>query len=377
MQNFNDLSLDTSLFETVFEQSYNSIVITDANIDLPGPKFIYVNKAFTKKTGYTLDDIKDKTPRILQGEKTNRDILDNLKKALINGDYFTGSTINYNKSGKEYYVEWNISPIKNKEGKIIYFVSIQKDITDKVLLEQKLKKEEEEKAIALKQVAMSEVLERIAHHWRQPLAIISAIASTIQIDYEISGNSEEFIKELMTSLDKIINQSKSLSETIDNFREISSLKDDVIGHINLKELIDDILKRYQNDIKEYEIDVVTNIDNQLVNINKNKLFQIILPLIDNSIYFLSQNNIKNRYINLDISIKEDNILFINIKDNAGGIDNNIIDKVFEPYFSTKNEKNYTGLGLYLVFSILENYFNGSIKLKNIENGLEVNVEIKL
>ncbi|MBN2826059.1 MAG: PAS domain S-box protein [Campylobacterales bacterium] len=130
------LKLDTLSGEEVvkilFEHSFNSIAITDANLELPGPKFVYVNPAFTKKTGYTLEELQDKTPRILQGEETDRDLLKELKAKCQKGEFFQGSTINYRKDGTKYHVEWNISPIRNEKGEITHFISMQKDITKEV-----------------------------------------------------------------------------------------------------------------------------------------------------------------------------------------------------------------------------------------------------
>ncbi|MBN2825769.1 MAG: PAS domain S-box protein [Campylobacterales bacterium] len=124
--------LKEDMLKILFEHSYNSIAITDANLELPGPKFVYVNPAFTKKTGYTLEEIEDKTPRILQGEETDRELLDKLKSKCQKGEFFQGSTVNYKKDGTKYHVEWNISPIRDTDGKITHFISMQKDITKEV-----------------------------------------------------------------------------------------------------------------------------------------------------------------------------------------------------------------------------------------------------
>lgn len=117
------------ILQAICDNSYNAILITDSNLELPGPKIIYVNNAFTQNTGYTLEDLKDKTPRILQGKETNRKVLDRLKTRCQEGKDFAGSSVNYAKDGSKYYVEWNISPIKNKQGQITHYISIQRNIT--------------------------------------------------------------------------------------------------------------------------------------------------------------------------------------------------------------------------------------------------------
>jgi len=127
-----DVLLEEDILKILFEHSFNSIAITDANLELPGPKFVYINPAFTQKTGYTFDELQNKTPRILQGEQTDRQLLVKLKEQCKKGEYFQGSTINYRKDGSPYHVEWNISPIRNEQGDITHYISIQRDITKEV-----------------------------------------------------------------------------------------------------------------------------------------------------------------------------------------------------------------------------------------------------
>lgn len=130
----NFLNEDLSL---IINHSYNPIVITDNSLEGPHhPKILYVNKAFEQLTGYKREEVIGKTPRILQGKRTNRSILVQLKNRLAQGEFFEGSGINYKKNREEYYVEWNVSPIKDESGQVKYFLSIQKDISDKIHREQ-------------------------------------------------------------------------------------------------------------------------------------------------------------------------------------------------------------------------------------------------
>lgn len=100
------------------------IYITNSKLDFPGPNIIYINDNFIKKTGYTVDEIIGKTPRILQGKNTNRETLKRMKKCLLNNEYFEGDIINYNKNGDEYHMLWAITPINNNNG----FISTQKEM---------------------------------------------------------------------------------------------------------------------------------------------------------------------------------------------------------------------------------------------------------
>ena len=117
------------LFQAALDQSYSSIVITDASNGLDGPKIIYANLAFQKMTGYTMNELVGKSPKILQGPLTDQKVIEKLRVCINSGTHFEDSTINYDKNGNPYNVEWSISPIKDNNGIIKYYVSVQKNIT--------------------------------------------------------------------------------------------------------------------------------------------------------------------------------------------------------------------------------------------------------
>jgi PAS domain S-box-containing protein len=126
------------LLSSAVEQSKESITITDAELDLPGPKIIFVNPAFTQMTGYTAKEVIGKTPRILQGPRTDKDVLSRLRKNLEQGEVFAGEAINYRKDGTEFDLEWQIAPLRNANGKITHFVATQRDITERKRAERRL-----------------------------------------------------------------------------------------------------------------------------------------------------------------------------------------------------------------------------------------------
>lgn len=120
-----------SLLEDAIRNDYDSIIITELNLEKPGPKIVYVNDGFTKMTGYTPNEVIGKTPRILQGPKTDRAILDRLKRRLIEGQAFFGHSINYRKDGSEFINQWDIHPLMNSKGEVTHWVSYQRDVTEK------------------------------------------------------------------------------------------------------------------------------------------------------------------------------------------------------------------------------------------------------
>ena len=117
------------LLETAVAQAKEAILITSAQLDLPGPEILFANPAFCEMTGYSQEEILHKTPRILQGPRSNRVMLQQLRETLSRGEPFSGETVNYRKDGSEYYVEWDITPIRTTGDQVSYFLSIQRNIT--------------------------------------------------------------------------------------------------------------------------------------------------------------------------------------------------------------------------------------------------------
>jgi diguanylate cyclase (GGDEF)-like protein/PAS domain S-box-containing protein len=120
------------LLEAALEQLYNSVVITDADFEDQGPHVLICNQAFLDMTGYAADELVGRNLRILQGPDTDPAVIDRLRACLRGGRFFEGSTVNYRKDGTPYQVQWNISPLRDADGRITHFVSVQQDVSERV-----------------------------------------------------------------------------------------------------------------------------------------------------------------------------------------------------------------------------------------------------
>ena len=132
------------LLGTAVEQSRESIVITDPQLDLPGPRILFVNPAFTNMTGYTAAEVLGKTPRILQGSRTDKTVLSAFRQTLTLGEPFLGETINYRKDGTEFFLEWQVTPIRDASGAITHYVASARDITQRKLAENTLRESQQQ-----------------------------------------------------------------------------------------------------------------------------------------------------------------------------------------------------------------------------------------
>ena len=210
-----------------------------------------------------------------------------------------------------------------------------------------------------KMAAMGEMIENIAHQWRQPLSVISTISSSLKIKREMNMLDDKEFYEALQSINKT---SEHLSNTIDDFRNFFSPNKE-INKFYISELIKKSKDLIKSRFDKFNIKVIENIDDIEILSYQNELFQVILNLFSNSIDVLSSNEIEDKIIHIKI-YQDENNLCIEFLDNGGGIKDEFINRVFEPYFTTKHKSQGTGVGLYMSLQIVTKHLNGEISVKN-------------
>lgn len=121
----------SSLFEDAIESAYDSVLITDAGLDPPGPRIVYANPAFYRMTQYTPDEVIGQSPRMFQGPSTDREKLRSIRASLERCESFEAQVVNYRKDGSTFVIEWRITPIHDDDGAIRYYIAIQRDVTER------------------------------------------------------------------------------------------------------------------------------------------------------------------------------------------------------------------------------------------------------
>lgn len=313
-----------------------------------------VNKTFEKLSGYKYKEIDtiDKWTKKAYGKNASnqKNIIDNLYTI----DTIIDNGISYIKTKSGKTIIWNFysAPfgIRNKKRTII---ANAVDITE-------VKEKEKMIMQQSKMAAMGEVLENIAHQWRQPLSNISTISTTINLKYEMNTLDNKEINDSM----KIINDTvQYLSKTIDDFRNFFKPSNEKT-YFNIQDTFEKTLLVIGNKFKNENIEFINKIDNIKILNDNNALMQVFINLFNNSKDAFIERNITNRLLFLKTNIKNDEII-LEIKDNAGGIEKNIIDKIFEPYFTTKSNSFGTGIGLYMCQEIVTKHMNGKISVENV------------
>jgi len=212
---------------------------------------------------------------------------------------------------------------------------------------------------------MGETISMIAHQWRQPLNTLSMIIQGTVFKYKRGLLTQE----LISKFDKNSkNQIEQMSNTIDDFRSFFRPGKDKI-QINVANCVNKAVNILSPSLKNEKIELTVNIEENIsLEGYPNELGQSIINILNNSKDALVENNV-DREKNIHISLRQTSEdITIHVEDNAGGIPIEIIDDIFNPYFSTKSEKNGTGLGLYMIKIIIEEHMKGSVKVENKNNG---------
>ncbi|WP_428023997.1 GAF domain-containing sensor histidine kinase [Arcobacter sp.] len=242
--------------------------------------------------------------------------------------------------------------------------TVNEELTKKV--EYEVNKNEKKSAIIFHQsklASLGEMIGNIAHQWRQPLSGISTLASALSFSIELGKYNKD---NAIESLNKIVNTTKYLSDTIDDFRDFYKIEKSP-QEFNLAKNINQSVSITNASLSDVNIEIVYDLDESLTYYGyKNELKQAILNLLQNAKDAFSLNKEdKKKFIFINLE-KVNNSIFIKIKDNAGGIKKDILKKIFLKNFTTKEEHNGTGIGLYMTKVIIEKSFNGTIKAENSE-----------
>jgi signal transduction histidine kinase len=213
-----------------------------------------------------------------------------------------------------------------------------------------------------KMASMGEMLGNIAHQWRQPLSVITTAATGMKLQKEFNVLNDEIFEQ---SIDNITDSALYLSNTIDDFRNFFKT-DKVKIHFNIEDTFEKVFKIIKGQFINDNITFIINIEKIELNSLENELIQSLINILNNAkdaLLELKEDTPRIIFINV---YKKDSEAIIKIKDNAGGIDEKIIDKVCEPYFTTKHQSKGTGIGLYMTEEIITKHINGTFKIANIQ-----------
>ena len=341
-------------FENILKEAPYPIMVSNEDGEV-----LLVNKMWEKLSGYAYEEINTiyKWREKAFGIKSKNmvKVMDNfysVENYVDDKEYFI-------KTKAENVLVWkfNYSSLGtiNKKRSII---SSALDITE-------LKEKDKFIVTQSRHAAMGEMISMIAHQWRQPITTISMVANNILLDVDLEELNDQNAKEYSKD---IIVQTEHLSKTIDDFRNYFK-QDKVFVRIKIDEVVDESLKIIKDSLINNSIEVIySDLSSSKIKAYKRELVQVFINIINNAKDVLVEKNDNNRIIKINI-FDDNGYVYTSICDNGGGIQDSVLPKIFEPYFTTKEESNGTGLGLYMSKLIIEEHLCGKIEASSTHDGV--------
>ena len=358
------------MLAAAIEHATEAVLITEgAPLDAPGPRIIYVNPAFESMTGYNASELIGQTPRIFQGVKTETAVLDKVRTHLDAQKPVQAETVNYRKDGTPYIVSWNIAPVRDEEGAIEYWASLQRDVTEQRKREDELRqaKEKAEKAVRLKEA----MLANMSHEVRTPLTSMMGFAEILA--EELSGPHAK-------QAEIIYRGSKRLHRTLESMLQLSELRGGAYqvswNEIDLRTLVEDVVQRMRPQADANRLALRVDVPPVPVNacIDEVATERIVTNLLDNAIKFTPAGGTIVVRVSNDTEAP-----LVEVEDTGIGIAKEALDEVFKA-FKQESEglaRTYegSGLGLAIVKKLVEQ-MQGTVTIKS-EKGEGTRVQVRL
>ena len=356
-------------------KAINDKYIISSVTDTKG-KILDASDAFCSISGYSREELIGKPHSIVRHPDMPKSAFKDLWDTIKQGKTWQGRVKNLKKDGGYYWVYANIEPIFDKKGKIEAYAAIRLDITDSIHLQEELQKSQKKDKMMLQQsklAQMGEMIAMIAHQWRQPLTAISSTASDLYMKIMFDKYESHYFSK---RLEKVDDLSQHLSKTIDDFRNFYK-EDREKKSVKFSDITRESLDIVSASIENKHIRLETEFTaEKIIAVYPNELKQVILSLIKNAEDALVDKEIVNPMISIKTYDDAKNSYF-EVKDNAGGIDENIMKKIFDPYFSTKTKKDGTGLGLHMSKIIVEDHCDGKLIVCNEDDGALFKISIPI
>jgi PAS domain S-box-containing protein len=350
--------LNEDKYHMLFNHSNDAFIISELDIN-NNVKITSYNKTASKVTQYDDEELI---------EKDFFDLFINLDiNKILEKKSFLDTVELQTKNNLIKTIELSIIIYETNKQNIV-FASLR-DITERTLL--KVDKQKQEKILIQKSkmASMGEMIGNIAHQWRQPLSQLSGLFFDIESAYDYKELNKKYLTNRVEEANDLL---EYMSKTIDDFRNFfnpNSIKEEFF----IKESVENAIKIVKSTLDFYHIKLIVNIDETFkINGYKNEYSQAVMNIISNAKDVLIEKNIENPQIKIYLEKNKKTVL--SIEDNAGGINEDIIDKIFDPYFTTKYEYG-TGIGLYMTKLIIEDKMNGTISAKNTPTGAKFIIEI--
>jgi len=348
------------LVQSAVEQVNEGVVITDAQITAPGPKILYVNPAFTRMTGYAEEELLGRTPRLLQGPETDIAVLTRTRGALQRGEATEGEAINYRRDGSTYLSHWTIHPLRDAAGNLTHWVSVQRDASERRADEDLERRHREELAHVTRLSMMGEMASGLAHEINQPLTSISTYVGGLQARLGRNNLEHDVLADI---LNRVADQAGVASQIICRLRAFVLKRETVRAHESVNDLVRETLALVEGDLKRRRVEVGLHAAVGLppVSVDGVQIQQVLVNLIRNAVEATEATEATEaaapladgppRAIEVVTAPDGPRGVRVDVIDRGIGLPQQRLDRIFDPFFSTKDEG--MGMGLTISRSIVE------------------------
>ncbi len=380
----NNSFFEQDLYKAIIDSTKEGFWMLDESLDI-----ISVNQAFSQMLGYQEDELLGKKPFELlslvgeqqafcqeQSKEVNRSVQRTYELTFVTKEgkaFYTivnATTINLPDSCvRTFAFITDISEQKQLEKTLIeqkqHINTLNKDLTKQVELEVAANRNKDHIMYQQARLAsMGEMVANIAHQWRQPLNIIALIIQDFYISSQLGTLEREKVEKEYDRANTVL---QYMSSTIDDFRTYFQ-HNDKGERFSIQSSVDSVLTLVSKSMEYNKIAITCDVDeNATVFGHKNEFVQTLINLVNNAREAIMSQKIADGVIKVKAYIEKDSVHVL-VQDNGGGIDDDYLEQIFEPYFTTKHQTQGTGLGLYMGYQIIVNNLGGSIKVENREGG---------
>ena len=355
------------LLATAIEQAAESVVITDKDGNIQ-----YVNPSFETITGYSHQEAIDKNPRILKSDKHTKEFYKDMWNTITSGRVWSGHLINKRKDGTFYEEEATISPVKNKSGEVINFVAVKRDMTEEIKLEGKLRQ-------AQKMEAIGTLAGGIAHDFNNILSAI--IGYTELAEYGMSEGSKT-----RKNLREVLNAGRRARDLVKQILAFSRQGEQERKPLQMSHIIKEALKLLRASLPTtIEIRRFIEPDTAIIEADPTQIHQLMMNLCTNAAHAMNNNGgvlevgIRNVEVGNDDRGSEypkmppGPYVMLTVRDTGHGMSVEVLDRIFDPYFTTKEKGEGTGLGLAVVHGIVKSYGGAITVYSEVGKGSTFNI----
>lgn len=335
---------------SILDSVAESVLITDAELDRPGPAIVYANTAFERMTGWSRAEIVGRSPRLFQGAATEHAIFHSLRRTLTGGGVWEGRTINYRRNGEPFWLEWSISPLPGPDGRVGHYVAVQRDVTRQVELEE---------AAAQAASAKNDFLAMMTHELRLPLSIIIGYADLMA---EREGEQPGRIKR---HAEVVRQNALALMETVEGILDHARTGNGVVElelvDVDLRYLIDECLEmvRPKAEMRGATLSFEPGQPEILV-ADELRLRQILRNVVGNAIKHGRDGG------RIEVSLTGDEAgVTVLVRDDGPEIPEEMRERVFEPFVQVHSALSRVAQGVGLGLTIVQRFtelHGGSVEI---------------